>query len=375
MTTVHPQRVAVWKATWLPGSETFVRNQMNAMATWSPRAVGVKRINSSIAEPNDVVLWSDNLLGALARRVFVEVRWSSRLKRALSDVELVHSHFLSDAILVAPTTRRLGLPLVITVHGHDVTATLRGRRRIRRARDTLQLATRIIAVSEFTAAQVIRLGARPERVVVHHIGIPIPQPASDIEVPTYDAIFVGRLVEKKGVSDLLRAAQTAQRDLRRPFRLCIVGTGPLETSLIAEADDLDVHVDWQGHCTGAEVQALLRKSTMFVGASQRAKSGDSEGFGMVFLEAAAQGLPVVAYRHGGVPEAVLHGITGLLVDEGDVHALGQAMVDIASNADLGISLGAAGRERVASAFDISRQTQLLEVIYDQIAAESSDALK
>ena len=92
---------------------------------------------------------------------------------------------------------------------------------------------------------------------------------------------------------------------------------------------------------------------------------------MVFLEAACAGLPVVSYRHGGVPEAVADGESGLLVPEGDVVALSTALEDLLSNPDKAALLGRAGRHRVTSRFDIRTCTADLENIYDRAAFPSS----
>jgi glycosyltransferase involved in cell wall biosynthesis len=89
---------------------------------------------------------------------------------------------------------------------------------------------------------------------------------------------------------------------------------------------------------------------------------------MVFLEAALAGLPVLSYRHGGVPEAVQDGITGVLVREGDVHTLGDWLGVLVSDPALARRLGAAGRERVINKFDIVARTRELESVYDEVVA-------
>lgn len=111
----------------------------------------------------------------------------------------------------------------------------------------------------------------------------------------------------------------------------------------------------------------MQMAEVFCLPSRTAASGDSEGLGIVFNEASACALPVVATRHGGIPEAVLHGETGLLVPEGDAPALATALDAVLSDRSLGARLGHRGREYVRERFDARRQGARLETIYDAVS--------
>ena len=97
--------------------------------------------------------------------------------------------------------------------------------------------------------------------------------------------------------------------------------------------------------------------------SETASNGDSEGLGMVILEAMAHQLPVVATQHGGIPEAVLDGQTGLLSKEKDTQALADNIVRLTTDPQLASSLGQKGRMRLEKEFDINVQTKKLEELY------------
>ena len=112
--------------------------------------------------------------------------------------------------------------------------------------------------------------------------------------------FVGRLVDKKGVADLLDAFALLPEPVRST-PLTIVGDGPRVRGLRQRARQ--VGVDFVGRQSTRDRPAA-RRHAVFCGPSQRAPDGDAESLGMVFVEAALAGLPVVTYRHGGVPEAV-----------------------------------------------------------------------
>jgi glycosyltransferase involved in cell wall biosynthesis len=112
---------------------------------------------------------------------------------------------------------------------------------------------------------------------------------------------------------------------------------------------------------------MLRARVLCV-PSRRAPDGDAEGLGQVVLEAAAVGTPTVGYRHGGIPEAVRDGVTGLLAAEGDVAGLRAALARALDDDALWAQLSAAARRHVETEFDLGRQTARLEALYDEVCS-------
>jgi glycosyltransferase involved in cell wall biosynthesis len=108
----------------------------------------------------------------------------------------------------------------------------------------------------------------------------------------------------------------------------------------------------------------LRQATSIV-----AKAGDTETFGMVFAEAQAMGLPVASFAVGGIPEAVEHGVTGLLAPERDTDALANNIVTLLTDGSMWRRFSTAGQERVKRLFDLAKQTAKLEQIYDEVIQE------
>ncbi|MGQ7310899.1 glycosyltransferase [Microbacterium arabinogalactanolyticum] len=303
--------------------------------------------------------------------------WSPRLLRRVREIDpdIIHAHFGNDASRVRRVAKVLRKPLVVTLHGADVTASprrpgIRGYRNRRRLQRVFRDAALLIGVSDFIRDEAIRLGADPSKTVVHHIGIPVHERLSS-GGESWDIAFVGRLVAKKGVPDLLQAASEASRLLGRVLRLVVVGDGPLLQELETLAAVDGITVDFMGRRSPDEVREILARSSIFAGPSRRASNGDSEGFGMVFLEAAAAGLPVLAYRHGGVVEAVEDGVTGLLADEGDVQGLAANIARVLGDESLRRRMAEAGRARVEAEFDVLSQTVELERGYDLVLGEFS----
>ena len=115
----------------------------------------------------------------------------------------------------------------------------------------------------------------------------------------------------------------------------------------------------------------MAEATVFAAPSRTAANGDAEGFGMVFLEAALSSVPVVSYRHGGVPEAVVDGETGLLAEEGDLEGLASRLEMLLTDPVLAARLGAAGKQRTIELFDVKKRTLDLEDVLDAVVAARS----
>ena len=123
---------------------------------------------------------------------------------------------------------------------------------------------------------------------------------------------------------------------------------------MAEQLDLGERIRFLGVCSQAEVAALMRQVRVFVQHSLVAADGDSEGNPVAVMEAQLSGLPVVATRHAGIPEVVVDGQTGLLVDEGDVQAMAAAMERLLQDSALCVRFGTAGRRHVEQRFTLEQ---------------------
>jgi glycosyltransferase involved in cell wall biosynthesis len=113
----------------------------------------------------------------------------------------------------------------------------------------------------------------------------------------------------------------------------------------------------------------MRKAAILAAPSVSTASGRVEGLGMVLLEAAATGVPVVGSRSGGIPECVIEGRTGFLVPEGDAAALARRIGDLLDDGDMRQRMGGHARALVERRFDIRRQTEVLEDLYDRVLAD------
>lgn len=370
MTASERRTVAIWRSCLLPASETFIRNQGGALTRWRPTYVGAVKVESPIAADTDAIAYPDTAGGRLGWVLLRLTGRSPRLHRLLAGLRpaVIHAHFAGDGRLVSRAAVRLGIPLVITVHGLDVTSQarrpgLRGARHRRHLRAAFDRAALVIAVSEFIRARAIELGADPAKVRVHHTGVPIAAAPAPVP-PKWDIVFVGRFVEKKGIDDLVEAVGMIP-DLRP--RVLLIGAGPLEQSIRIRAAELGLDATFLGARDATVVRRSLAESKVFVSPSKTAPNGDTEGLPTTILEAGSMGLPTISTYHSGIPEAVVHGETGLLCREGDRAALAAAIRQVLTDDELRDRLGRQARRHVEAHFDLDKQTSRLEELYEAVS--------
>lgn len=344
------RRAVIWRNEVLGNSETFIANQVGALRSWRASYAGRARVSNQFGVEPAVV---------------APTLEEPELRDLLGTADLVHAHFAQDAVAISPVAARAGVPLVVTFHGYDVTVRhlwWRPRDR-RRLREMFRQATTLIAVSEFIADRLRRLGAPEDKIVVHHIGIPIPADPGEGD-GRRGVLFVGRLVEKKGADDLLAALAALPPDLRS-VPVSIIGDGPRRRALEARARSAELDVTFHGALPHEQVTAHMRRAAVLCCPSKRARNGDSEGLPIAVLEAAAHRVPIVATRASGIPEAIVDGESGLLVGERDTGALSRCLETVLRDEARGRRLAARGRERVEQMFDVVRQTAELEALYDR----------
>ncbi len=268
----------------------------------------------------------------------------------LAAVRFRPDNVLSGNINASPAAwaveRLLGAPYVQYLHGREAVI------RPRLTAFGLSRASAVVAVSEYTRELALAHGARPER--VHRIspGVDVgAEPPSDRRRgarPT--VVTVGRLERRYKGHDVLLRALALVRSQVPDVELVIVGDGPLREGYeaLSVALGLAGSVRFAGALDHAGRNELLLRSHVFAMPSRLPVDGGGEGFGIVYLEAGAHGLPVVAGNVGGALDAVVDGETGLLVDPTDHVAVADAIVDLLRDPVGAEALGSAARERALS---------------------------
>jgi phosphatidylinositol alpha-1,6-mannosyltransferase len=276
--------------------------------------------------------------------------------------KLVVGHwFLLPALIWISGLR--GLQTAVVMHGGELSRFRSGSSLRRVLVGIINRCDEVIVNSSYTAGQFADLGVTKSRVNILTPAVdseryrpgPYHTPDALLGEPEVDGatlLTVATLVERKGHASVISVLPRILA--KHPFtRYVIIGDGPCRASLTALAEQLGVArtVHFLGRATDDEVVAWLHACDIFVMPSKKleGKSGE-EGFGIVYLEANACGKPVVGGDSGGVRDAVIDGVTGLLVDPQDSDALFEALDQLISRKDLRDSLGRKGRQRVVKDF-------------------------
>jgi phosphatidylinositol alpha-1,6-mannosyltransferase len=300
------------------------------------------------------------------------VYWTNWLSRKEDIGAVVISHLLPLGHAAHALHRLRGIPYVVCTHGMDVALAMsQGDRKRNEARRILAGASHVVANSPHTAGLVEALGVPKDKIIIVR---PSPSGALDREVGENEVkavrekyglggdfvlLSVGRLVSRKDFGLVIEAV--AALKWRGIFvRYLVVGEGPERAALEAKAEELAVtdRVHFAGAVPAAELSSLYAASDVFV-TTPKSDGADIEGFGTVYLDAGLMGKPVIASRSGGVPDAVCHGETGLLIDPGDVKGLAEVIEKFRNDPELCKRMGAAGKKRVQRDFAPGTQTRPL----------------
>jgi colanic acid/amylovoran biosynthesis glycosyltransferase len=363
-----PDTVIIYRDTLLPQSETFILSQAESLSSFTPFYVGARKV-PGIEVPADRRLFVNDG-GWLGRyreirfKVFGRISPEHRDALVRRKPRLVHAHFGPDGVLAMTIARSLRIPLIVTLHGFDATARddaarksfYSHRKYVKHRGDLIRNCSKVIAVSRFIAEKASQQGFPAENTVVHYIGVDIDEfQSTPGRVREPIVLFVGRLVDKKGCSYLIRAMAEVQRSMP-DVELVIIGDGSLRGALEAEAKASLRKYRFLGAQPSPIVREWMGRAKVFSVPSITADSGDAEGFGIVFAEAQAMGVPVASFASGGIPEAVANGETGLLSPEKDWRSLARDIALLLREDDLWKRMSDLARRRVAEHFDLRKQT-------------------
>ena len=366
--------VLIFKETLLPISETFIEAQTRHLSCFVPRYIGLGRVVPSLPVPSDSILLTSgqSACAQLGQKLYRRVGLAPHFHRqaAKSKASLLHAHFASGGRSALPIVRYLRIPLIVTLHGADVTTRIDFQQRYT---DLWEEASVFICVSEFIRRKAADAGFPKEKLRVHYIGIDRDDFRPQGKSKKRDIVlFVGRLVEKKGCEFLLHAMALVKRT-HASAQTIVIGDGPLRPSLEQLATQLAIPCQFLGEQPGPVVREWISAASLFCAPSVTASSGDSEGLGMVFAEAQAMGTPVVSSCHGGIPEIVLDGRTGLLAPEGDSITLALHIARLFEDEHFWKQCVENGIAWVRERFDLKVQTRQLEQIYVEVCESTRNA--
>ncbi len=264
------------------------------------------------------------------------------------------------APLVWLLARRLGRPWLMYAYGQEVWRAGRavGVQRLDRVLrgQAMRSADAVLVPGAFTAGLLSDWCVRPQRLIHVPYGAEPRPPAPPPRGTTL--LSVSRLVPRKGIDTVIRALPRLDPSVQ--YR--VVGSGPDEPRLrgLARAEGVDDRVHWLGRLASDALDEEYQRCALFVLPSRRTADGQLEGLGLVYFEAAAWGRPVLAGRSGGEVDAVVDGLTGVLVDGASHESVAGAVRDLLADPARLRRLGEAGRERVERTHNWTRAAQVVQ---------------
>lgn len=286
---------------------------------------------------------------------------------------LIHAHYGTTGVRMVPVKKRLGLPLITTFYGYDVSELPRQERWRTGYKDLFHFGDKFLVEGTHFKKTLNRLGCPEEKIIVQHLGINLKKfryrermpkkPHENIQV-----LFCGSFREKKGLIYALEAIKSViVKHPNLEFR--IIGDGDLrpEIEKFTREQSLENYVILLGYKPYNIYIQELNKADILLQPSVTARDGDTEGGApMVLLEAQATGLPVISTIHCDIPEYVINGKTGFLEPERNSPALAERLTYLIENQNSWAKIGQAGRKHVERNYNVFREVGKLEKIYAEL---------
>ena len=356
-----------------------IYRQITALKRCAPVVIAQKRENAERYPFDPVHIVRKTRTHFLRRFWFRKVRnkpWQisdAELKDLLGILNeirarLLHIYFGQIAVHVLPMIRAWKNPSIVSFHGADVMVDMNKPAYREATLQMLDAVTLVLVRSESLRRALVDLGCEPKKIEIQRTGIPLEEfPFCERSFPEsgeWRFVQAGRLIEKKGLTVTLRAFEVFVRQYPNAT-LTIAGEGPLLRELETLARELKIaeRVSFTGFLSQEQLREIYYQSHVFLHPSQTGRDGNQEGIPNSMLEAMATGLAVFATEHGGIPEAIEHCVSGVLVPERDEFALVERLLDAVQDPSFLSGIAQTGAQAVRKNFDLATQAQRLEEIY------------
>jgi glycosyltransferase involved in cell wall biosynthesis len=370
---------AFYCATFLKPEMLHIYRQITGLRRVEPVVIAQKRENADRFPFDKIDIVGKPATHFLRRFWFRQVRnkpWqiSPREISALTGIlerenaQLLHIFFGHIAVHLLPLIRAWSKPSVVSFHGADVLVDMEKPAYRKATKQMLDAVTRVFVRSASLQRAVVELGCDENKIDIVRTGIPLQEfPFREREFPAngeWRFLHASRLVQKKGLATTLHAFTRFLGHYPRAT-LTIAGEGPMREEIreLTRKLKIDNRVALPGFLPPEKLREIYYASHIFLHPSETGSDGNQEGIPNSMLEAMASGLPVFATDHGGIPEAIENGVSGVLVPERDYEALSQALLEAAKDRDLLARLARNGANAVAQKFDQRNQIRRLEEIY------------
>ncbi|MDO6758742.1 glycosyltransferase [Tamlana sp. 2_MG-2023] len=356
--------IAIFSPSQNPYSETFIQAHKNGLKGnvfyYFGTGLEIKLEGEKKLMP--YILYKLHRINAKFFRKGSRYLWTQKvlynLKKHKIDTILVeygtHAHHLLPVLKVAK------LPVTVHFHGYDASInhviTSCGA-----YKEVFAVAKNVIAVSTVMYDSLLKLGCPKAKLIYNVYG---PQSLFETVKPKFSKkqfVAIGRFTDKKAPYYTILAFKAILK--KHPdAQLLIAGIGELLNTCenLIKYFNLEENIELLGVISPNDYVALLETSLAFVQHSITAKIGDMEGTPLAVLEASVAGLPVIATKHAGIPDVIVHNETGLLSDEHDVETMSANMLRVLDDLDFAKQLGAAGKQRILEQFNLQKHLEKLQ---------------
>ena len=384
--------VASYCTTFLKSEMLHIYRQVTALRGVRTFVMTKKKQNTELFPFNDIELipaprpnpFRHGWLKFIERQPPIVYRGEYQLLANLLErrgADLMHIYFGHTGVHLLPFIQCWDKPCIVSFHGADVMLKAESPDYAIKLRRVFEAVPLVLARSRSLERRLITLGCPAEKIRINRTGIPLEQfPTVRREAPRdghWRFLQACRLIPKKGLTTCLKAFAIFHRD-NPAAELMIAGKGPLQPALEALALQLGIanHVHFTGFLSQENLLKLYHSCHIFLHPSEMPADENQEGIPNSILEAMATGMPVLATRHGGIPEAVEHGRCGALVEERDHEALAAEMAKVTRSPHFFSEMGVLASESVAANFEQSAHVLALESNYREaveIASEEVEA--
>lgn len=364
-------QIIIFKYGSLLATETFIKTHINLVTGGYENLLHLD--NWSTPKLGHRALWKDDAASRIVRKFLLKTLYhnhSEELHRAsfgsalrkCKPVAVLAEFGYSGAHIVEPC-RQLGIPLVVHFHGTDVNRREVVEKHAAGYQAIFQYASKLIAVSEHMKDRLSQLGADPVKIAVIPCGATFPAECQLNGRPTgeFNILSVARFAPVKA-PQLVILAFHQYLSKGGQGHLHMVGEGPLLPFCECMTQGLRIsdRVTFHGGLPHEKTLEILGGSHLYIQHSVVAPDGDCEGMPVSIMEAAGYGLPIVATRHGGIPDFIEHEKNGCLVDEYDVDGMAHYMYEIFRNPGRALNMGQRAAVKARQGFDVRMQCEMLK---------------
>lgn len=293
--------------------------------------------------------------------MFAAIRFCRREK-----FDVIHVHWpFPHGIWGWAAGKASGTPMVLTFHGAELLLAKKFFFINTFIKHAIKHCKGIICNSTFTAAQVSKLTDKTVNIIPFGVTVNIKEKNQDKSSSVRNILFAGRIIERKGLEYLIRSISLMDGRTKTPVHLNIVGEGNVKEvlQLLTTQLNLDDKITFHGFVPNAQLEDMYSRAELFVLPAIVDDRGDTEGLGVVLVEALSYQIPVVASRVGGIPDVIIDDETGVLVQEKAPEAIANAIQELLNDGERADRLVKNGFAHACSYFDWNRITNLLTQVY------------